>query len=104
MKAHEIVSSIAWAPEVDPAIRQQVEDAILRLAGGNRPVFDQMTVHRRLELFVKTHGSAAKAAAALGISKSFMHDLRAGHRPVPEHHLAALGIEKVRSRELFRDL
>jgi len=104
MRPQEIVSSIAWAPGVDPAVRQSVEDAILRLAGGNRPTFDELTVHARLEKFVKKHGSGIKAAKALGLGKSFMSDMRNGIRPVPDAVLRAVGIEKVRSRNLFRDL
>lgn len=104
MQPAEIVSAIAWAPDIDPAVKQQVEDAIRRLTGGNRPVFDEMTVHRRLEQFVSRHSTAKTAAAALKISTTFMSEMRCGHRPVPNDVLHALGIEKVRSKALFRDL
>lgn len=104
MKPFEIVGSIQWATDVDEATRRQVEDAIHRLAGGNRPTFNEMTVHRRLEAFVASCGTANRAAEALGISKSFMHDIRAGHRPVPDDILAQLGIERVRSKILYREL
>lgn len=104
MTPSEILSKIAWAPDADPTTRQAVEDAILRMAGGNRPTFDSMTVHRRLEKFVAQAGSANKAAARLGIGKSFMCDIRCGNRPVPDSVLRVLGIEKVKSRDLFRDL
>lgn len=104
MTPSEILSKITWDAGTDPATRQTVEDAILRLGGGNRPTFDSMTVHHRLEKFVAQAGSANKAAAKLGIGKSFMCDIRAGNRPVPDSVLRALGIEKVRSKDLFRDL
>jgi hypothetical protein len=104
MTPSEILAAISWAPGTDPAVRQQVEDAIIRLGGSNaQPVFDEMGVHHRLEKFVAAKGTANKAAEALGISKSFMHDIRAGHRPVPDSVLHALEIERVRTKALFRD-
>ncbi|WP_108398731.1 hypothetical protein [Devosia submarina] len=101
MNAPEIIRAITWAADTDPALKQEVEDAIRRLAGRNRPVYNSIEVHHRLEAFITKHGSANKAAVALGISKSFLHDMRHAKRPYTDDLLTALGMERVRTKDLF---
>jgi hypothetical protein len=105
MQPAEIIAAINWAEDTDPMVRQSIEDAIYKLGGGNnRPTFNEIEVYRRLEAFIEGHGSANKAAAALGISKSFLHDMRHSKRPYTDDVLAAIGVERVRSHRQFRAL
>lgn len=110
MRGAEIITAIPWSPDTDAATRIQVEDAIRALdaaAYGNaRPTLGPMDVHRRLEAFVRAAGSANAAAGKLGISKSFLSDIRNSRRPAPAGVLGALGVCKSprRSREMYLEL
>lgn len=50
---------------------------------------------KQFQLFVAKHGSKTKAAAALGISRPYVHEMVKGSRPVSDAVLAKLGLERV---------
>lgn len=104
MRGHEILSSIAWSGDVHSDTIASIEAAILDLDrkahGSNRPQYNAMEAHRRLSAFINAKGGYRKAAEALGKSKSYVYDMHAGDRPVPDDVLAALGLMRTRKEIL----
>jgi hypothetical protein len=104
MRGREILSAITWSGDMHPDTIASIEAAILALDrkahGTNRPQFNAMEVHRRLSNFITNHGGYRKAAEALGKSKSYVYDMHAGERPVPDDVLAVLGLVRTR-KEIF---
>lgn len=104
MRAHEIIANIAWSPDTDPAAIARIEDAIIQLdaksRGGNaRPVVTEIQLYRRLETFIERAGSAKAAAAQLGISPSFLSQIRHAGRAMPASVAHRLGFQKKREFE-----
>lgn len=96
MRGHEILTSISWAGDVHPDTIADIEAAILdldrRVHGTNRSFYTTTQLHFVLTKFIDKHGSIRKAAEAMGVSKSYLHDVDAGHRPASDKVLAALGL------------
>lgn len=104
MRAAEIISQITWSPDTDPASIAAVEDAIIQLdaksrQSNNRPVVSEIQLYRRLEIFIERAGSAKAAAAQLGISPSFLSQIRHAGRSMPAHVVHRLGYQKKREFE-----
>lgn len=104
MRGKEIVEGISWSGDVHPETIKQIQDAIEALDrkayGTNRPQYNALEVHKRLTSFISEHGCIRKAADAIGISKSYLHDVDAGHRPASDGILRHLGLQKS-TREIF---
>ena len=104
MRGQEILSSIVWSGDVHPDTIKEIQAAILDLDkkayGTNRPQLNALEVHKRLSEFIARHGSVRKAADAIGISKSYLHDVDAGHRPASDTILRRLGLTKS-TKEIF---
>ncbi|MAN77653.1 MAG: hypothetical protein CML24_10775 [Rhizobiales bacterium] len=88
MRGAEIIDQIKWSYDIHPESRREIEDAILRLdakahGGNRRPRLNSVSAFARLEAYIKRKGSARKAAMALGISESFLSDIRNARRPIP---------------------
>lgn len=96
MRGHEILDQITWSSDVHPETIKQIELAIAALDrkayGTNRPSYNGAELHFLLTKYIKRHGSIRKAADAMGLSKSYLHDVDAGHRPASDKVLAALGL------------
>jgi hypothetical protein len=104
MRGLEILDAIAWSGDVHPDTIASIEAAILdldrKVHGTNRRSYNTVTIQPLLDAFIKRHGSIRKAADAMGVSKSYLHDVDAGHRPPSDKVLAALGL--IRStKEIF---
>lgn len=109
MRGAEIIDSIKWSYDIHPESRREIEDAIMRLdakahGGNGRPKLNSVSAFARLEAFIKRKGSARKAALALGISESFLSDIRNARRPIPPGVCAKIGIERVREKESYLEV
>lgn len=107
MRGHEILNQISWSGNVHPETIASIEAAILALDrkvyGTNKPAYDWTEVNRRMIAFVSKHGSYRKAAAATGISSSFIHDMHSAKRPYTDQMLAILGLRRS-TKEYFSPL
>lgn len=104
MRAHEIISQITWSPDTDPSTIQSIEDAIIKLdaksrGGNSRPVISEIDLYRRLEEYISRAGSAKAAAQQLGISPSFLSQIRHAGRAMPTSVVHRLGFQKKREFE-----
>lgn len=104
MRAQEIIAHISWSPDTDPSTIQQIEDAIIQLdaksrQSNHRPVVTEIQLYRRLEQFIERAGSAKAAAAQLGISPSFLSQIRHASRTMPPAVVHRLGFQKKREFE-----
>lgn len=71
-----------------------------RVHGTNRTAYNAAELHFLLTRYIMERGSIRKTAEAMGLSKSYLHDVDARHRPPSDKVLAALGL--IRSRkEIF---
>lgn len=108
MRGPDILSAIAWDPQVAPDTRTTIEDAILaldaRAHGNSRPVLKSMDAEARLRRFIAKYPSNAKAAEALGITRQWLFDIQCGRRPMPPAIQAALGIKRVKSPEIYEEI
>ncbi|HEY8578172.1 MAG TPA: hypothetical protein VIL88_17740 [Devosia sp.] len=99
MRGQEILPSIAWAPDTDPATIRQIEDAILaldaRAHGNGQRVLHPLEADRRLAAFIAKHGSAAAAARALDISRGTLYDMQCGRRKLSPRVQAAIGLRRI---------
>jgi hypothetical protein len=74
-----------------------------RTNGGPR-VYDDIEVGLRIERQIAVHGSMSALARAVGVSTSYLHEVRHSIRPPSDRILRALGLLRKHERRHYIDI
>jgi hypothetical protein len=65
---------------------------------------DDAAVTLRIQAAILRAGGCSAWAKEVGITKSYAHDLQHGRRSASDRILAALGLERVQTEQLYREI
>lgn len=85
------------------ALRAELNIALASLSQGP-VVYDDLSLHARLNREVAKFGTAAAAARSWGVTRQTVHAALAGPKPCPPAILRAIGIRRVSGRRLYTEV
>jgi hypothetical protein len=95
--AVESAGDAALLAEIDAALARR------RSTNGGPRVYDDIEVGLRIERKIEQHGSMSAYARQLGVSSSFLHEVRHSIRPPSDRILHALGLRRKHDRRRYVD-
>lgn len=67
-------------------------------------MYDDITLHARLNREIAKHGTAAAAARAWGVTRQTVYAAQAGPKPCAPAILRAIGLRRVTGRRLYTEV
>lgn len=89
----------------DPDLLADIDAELARRrrTNGGPKVFDDIEVGLRIERKIEVYGSMSALARSIGVSSSFMHEVRHSIRPPSDKILRALGLRRKHERRHYVD-
>lgn len=90
----------------DPDLLADIDAELARRrrSNGGPRVYDDLEVGLRIERRIAVHGSMSALARSIGVSTSFMHEVRHSIRPPSDRILRALGLRRKFERRHYVDI
>lgn len=90
----------------DPDLLADIDAALARRrrTNGGPRVFDDIEVGLRIERKIGVYGSMSALARAVGVSSSYLHEVRHSIRPPSDKVLRALGLRRKFERRHYIDI
>lgn len=96
--AAENLGDVDLLADIDAALARR------RRTNGGPRLYDDIEVGLRIERKIETYGSMSALARSIGVSTSFMHEVRHSIRPPSDRILRVLGLRRRYERRHYVDI